>query len=470
MLGYKKSENLVNDIQDKLPDWQTRLTSFIYLISVFGASILYFFGTRTISFHLSLFLVGVTLEYFLWIGVWHSYKQNKIKRIEFNRYTYLVYTVLGLPFTIYLTQSYGHGILAFLRLQSVLILLLNLLPRAAVIWHISFFFCGFFLYQILQSETGIGKDEFFFILSHSVGLFLVWHREKWAHTIQKKILSYYAEKKKLERKNKKLKDVVSKIITSMGSFQRVERYMEEGTKCNSGTYLLVALFCSDMDKSFWHIQKNIHNSRDMAIDLFQREWEMFLDYTRKMISSLYTDMELSIHSDGLMFGHRLVSENDEKIVKGGFSIYQKEKIFHTFFSLQELLRFARETQSSMENRGHIGWHTSILLGLGFVTAMPSNCNNPLLTFRGPLAEEIKKSHLSIEREMRAQDVPIHTLQDRVWIQPNLDTLFKSRFDTITSPVCGGWNSPEFLLSQYTNDRSSLKPNSEFWASLALGQS
>ena len=470
MLESKKNERDANALESFLSDWRMRLAFFIFaapFLAVFFLSVL---GVPTTSFQPILFFCGITAEFLLWFILWRAYNKNKINRSETGRYIYLVYTILGLPFTIYLTQSYGHSLAAFIRFSAVLILLFDFVPRSAVKLHIILFFCGFFLYQFLQAGSGFGTKEGGLMLSYALGTVFIWYREKYALEIQKKFLSLSLYGRRWEKKYTQLHIAFMKLLKAAGSPQTAKQILQKKpvhSKC--GTYILLSFFFSDMNKSFWNFQMNSTFSETRAVYDFQREWDIFLDHTRQKISAL--DLEFSIGADNLIAGRLLAPHHKEDKNEIILNAKQKELLFQIFFQVHELLQFSTRTRSSIEHRGSTGWYTTALLGVGFAGSMPSSLENPALVFRGPLVKTLHESYSLLEkgRWKKSQNEGSTPLQDNVWIQPLLEPLYRPRFDMSTSPVCAGWKSPEFLLSEYTQDRSRLRPNPSFWASLAADE-
>ena len=373
-----------------------------------------------------------------------------------------------MPFTIYLAQNPSYNILAFLRFLAVLILVFSLARRSAVKWYVFFFFCGLFIYQFLQSEKSFfRREQAVLLVLYTLGLSLVWYREAFIAFLRKKLFFSQLHKRRWEKKYNKQAMFLSRSFEALGYSPQDPKQMdrrEQKSYETRGSYVIFGFFFSALHEALWDFQKKpaISFSLKSAFEEFQREWEIFLNHLRQKLFAL--DLKLAIGADHLLAGDLLHNPQREEILaKIKLDSKQRKRIFQILFAAYELLDFSTRTRRAIEQRGHSGWYLNILVAAGEALHMKNSSTNPAFVFRGPLIKDLHQAFQYIEE--REPDKNSSLRSDRIWIESRLEKLYESRFEMSTALSCRNWKSPEFLLSEYTKDRSSLKPNQNFWASL-----
>ena len=452
---------------------ELRFASFIFAAPLAALLALRIIGIQTSLFAVLFFIGGSGLEFLLLLFFWSSYKQSKINRAQLRRYVYLVYTALGLPFTIYLAQSPSYNVVALVRFLAVLSFLFPLVKRNALKLHVFFFFCGLLIYQFLQTDRAFFyRDQGVLLVFYIIALCLFWYREAWAALLQKKNFYNQLHKRRWERKYKRQAVFLSRSLQALGYSPQDSKQIEKYSKDNyqrTGNYLIFAFFFSGMHEALWDFQKKPDHSHSTALREFQREWEIFSDHIRQKLSALQLD--LAIGTDHLIAGKLLCPYPPEPQARAlpqelQLSLAHRKRIFQIFFAVHEFLDFSARTRRSLEQRSYTGWYLNLLMALGPAVCMQNSPSNPALVFRGPL---IKRLHRGLDLiESQGWSSHSNLIADRIWIEARLQKLYEKRFEMSTALVCGAWKSPEFLLSEYTSDRSRLSPNQNFWASLEDG--
>ena len=445
-----------------------RFAFFVFIAPLLALLALRILGIHSSFFAVLFFIGGTSLEFLLLLFLYSAYRQTKINRSQFKRSVYLIYTALGLPFTIYLAQSPSYNIIALLRFLAVLILLFPLVQRSALQWHLAFFVCGLFIYQFLQTDKAFfHKEQGVLLVLYTLGLCLIWYREVAIALLRKKFFYSQLHKRRLEKKYKKQSAFLSRSLEALGHSPQgsidIEKHMKDSYQHNSGEYLIFAFFFSGMHEALWDFQRNSTHSHKAALSEFQREWEIFSKHLCQKLSGFR--LELALGADSLIAGDLLKPYQEAGLPEKELQLnsLQRKRIFQIFFAADELLGFCGRTRRSIEQRGYRAWYLNLLMALGPAAYMQNSPSNPALVFRGPLIKKINRDLQLIENQGPSLNSDL--LADRIWIESRLQKLYEGRFEMSTALVCGDWKSPEFLLSEYTKDRSSLSPNQNFWASI-----
>ena len=453
------------DAKKKEERIQLRFAFFIFILPLIAIIFLRILGIKTSLFASLFFAVGTCFEFLLFLFLHYSYKKGKINQARFRSSLYLVYTALGLPFTIYLAQSPTYNILSFLRFLAVLSLLFPLAHRSALKWHLFFFFSGLFIYQFLQSERGLfQRGQGSLLILYILGLSLLWYRESSMAFLQRAVFFRSLHERRWEKKHRKQTAFLSHSLEALGYAPEEAREAERRGRAGdllSGNYVIFAFFFSGIHESLWDFQKKSEHSPKIALEDFQREWEIFLGHLRQKLLAL--NLKLAIGGEYFLAGKLLAPYQKRQ---GSQQLYlnakQKKDIFQILFAGYELLDFSARTRRALEQRTHKGWYLNILVALGPAIYMKHSLSNPALAFRGSVIKDIHRALQHIEEDSKTED---DSLRDRIWIESRLEKLYESHFEMSTALLSKNWKSPEFLLSEYTKDRRSIKPNQSFWASL-----
>ena len=440
--------------------WEVRVAFFIYFNSAISLFLFHFIFGKANFTHVLFFILGISLEFIIFLICYSSYRKRKINKAQLRQYVYVLYTVLGLPFSIYLALHPFYGIIALLRFLAILVFLFSFVTKEFVKWHIFLFFCGFFCYQyFLLGENFFSTKQWSLFIFYIFGAIFVWYREKWIKLLQKKYFYIQIQKRRFENKYKKYQSYVEKIIKRTGSSVTSLETKERSLYSNSGIYLLVQFSFYKLYEAFLVGQMETK----MTTKSLQQEKEIFLDYICQKYSNF--QIEISYTNESILIGKNLKKNilSPKKDFLSSLSSIERKEIFEIFFINCDLLEFVKRTRLSIESRGQEAWYTNIFMGLGQSLVMQSYSNDPSLAFYGPIVKELEKISKISEKEMFQTEV----IEERIWLQPYMQNLFENYFDLDTALSRASWKSPDFLLSTYTQDRTSIKPNAYFWASLEI---
>ncbi len=465
--AQKKDISLSALSHKTLKQWQISIALLIYTGTLGALIIQRIFYLKSYAFQMSLFCFGLSMEFLLFFALWSSCRTKKITPLSFQRYSYLVYTAIGLPFTIYLAQGYGHTALAILRFLSVCALLCSIVSWGKMKWHLCFFFTGLLFYEWFQKAEPFGMGEWGYLLAYALGVWMLALTVQLFFSLQKQQLQLSFHKKKLEKKYTKLYDSWQKAFHFAAPSKWLQSYLHEAkSPHSSGFFIMLAFFFPGLHDSLESFRiQSAHPSGQAreGVEDFGREWTIFTHHLEQRLSQK-AGLLCSLGSESLYAGSLLdvTSHRLEQL-----SSLDQKNIFAIYLQALDLLPFVLETRRSIENRGFAGWYAQVFLLLGRATAMQSTHDHPRLVFRGESAarlSQLASSWLFQERKpglVSKKNLSLLT-EDRIWIESDLEPLFCKRFEMQTALRRSDWISPEFLLSGFTQDRSRIAPNERFW--------
>ncbi len=480
LVRQKNKDTQANSVQAFLADPAMRLSCFIYVSSLFLLLMQRLVYSHGGSFHFAFVIYGLTIEFFLSYIVWLRYFQAKINRSLLGRYIYLIHTTLGLPFTVYIfhSQVYDAQLISLLRFFSVLTLLFSLVSFSPIKWHLAFFFIGTLFYGVLRDYTTFAKGPWISLGACVLVAVFVWQREKAAFFLGKTFFYSHLHRRRYENRHARLRLVFQEVLDEQTSARNAKRVLRgEQTLPTSGTYLMLSIAFSGLHTSLWEFQRTSIYSETAALRDFEQKWGMFLHHICTKLKAIGLELSLSagVGTNVLLAGYLLQEYSHEQRKRNSFSPAQKRIIFESFFALSELLSFSEETRLGFESRGANGWYMNAIMTVGEAAAMQAGLKNPTLVFRGPLLEELStifqtfnsRAELGQTKAHSTSTINLPSMEDRLWVAPPLQPLYASRFEMSTARSFHGFKSPEFLLFDYTHDRTRFVPNRKFWDSLEL---
>ncbi len=474
--------------QEKL--WELQFINAIYFACLFIMIALYMLRVQFSIIQNAFVFLLLTLEYVLACLVWKNFKKTKITKSLFQKSLYLLYTIVGLPLTIYLAQFYTHSSFALFRYTLVItfLFILHIHNPKNVILHIFFTIFGLLFYTFFQKHdifyySGYQRQLVTIVYFMSISFFIhqayLFYRQH-----HNNAYIFYLNYKRTTKKYTSLLNLFEDLLKDIASPKSIHEISlsKSSSKENQikyGLYFVAKICFSDFNISLQELleQKNKQENTDAnAIrisEMFYHEWNLLNNFIDKtlipfpLIRSIQDDAILiALSIDSSLYN---LNTNDKKLIQ--LSENQLKQFFSIYFAIVKIAQFTCQSRDAFEQRNAKGWYMNSFLSIGTMWVIPRSLKNPSVVFRGPLIKEIEAIQKSIfEYNNISQKREYQVESDHIWFAPRLKPLYTPFFDIHTAPKLRESIAPEFLLSEFTNERSKLEPNAKFWASLELQKS
>ncbi|MBI3396488.1 MAG: hypothetical protein HY042_11675 [Spirochaetia bacterium] len=354
---------------------------------------------------------------------------------------YLNRSVIGLPFTVYLTVAGPHTALGLLRFLTSL----YAIPGRGVLWiHTWFtgFYCGGLLFVSYFRNDAIPAEGHVFTALAAAGAAVFLIRAKWL--LNHRLVDLASGKRRALRDVRKGAAIESRLarLASAVFPKREALLFQEGrdTPARRERILLIAAAFPGFDDRV----SEAPGSPGAETSLY-REWERFVEPLHSAL--LAEGFFVEGGPGGLAATTSLEGEGIDK-----------ERLARGLALVRKLLTTAVQFRRAEESRGRRLWHMQIALAVGDSVGLSCGGGNPSWTHRGRIVRDAENHLAHISHQ------PADAAWDSLWIHEELCGLLGPFFQNEGGGVKQGlWQRAGALRADLAADPAGTQPAQDFVA-------
>lgn len=372
------------------------------------------FLTRRPLFLVAFFLAGSGAEFLLDLLLRRFYFRGRLTRRRFFFLQYLVRTIIGLPFTIYLALGAATALPGLFRFLPVLVLVDRSRQAGQFAGQVFFFAAGVFLYALLV-DVGLPDERGWMVLaaySGLAGLLSVELQRRHRAGLARAVLRRERHLWRLRHDHVVAREgLLLRSILPEDDVRR--RQSDRDVSGESGEFLVLAVNFPGMHQA----AEDARVTGGDALAEFQRAWDLQYDHLRRRLEDLGFTTDLD--GGGLLRAARRLESGS-----GDLDVV----LFPLVFETLELLHFVARNRRAREGRGRRAWRAEAAVAAGCAVRGSRSSYNPAPSFRGPVIEELERRLLFVpamnQTAFLADERTTGGAGDRLLVHPDLAVLVR----------------------------------------------
>ncbi len=389
-------------------------------------------------FFVTFFLAGTGAEFLLDLLLRRFLYRGWINRRRFFFYQYLVRTIIGLPFTIYLSLGAATPLPGLFRFLPVLVLVDRSRLVSQFAGQVTFFAAGVFAYALLV-DLGLPDERGWIVLIAYSGLAALLGVELQRRGSARLARARLRRERGLwhlrydhiaAREERLLRSILPEADVR-------RRQADREVAIEAGEFLVLAMSFPGLHAA----GQDARDAGDEAVLELQRSWDLQYDHLRRRLE----DQGFVVNLDGMMLqaARRLDRDSGEL----------EELLFPLVFEARELLRLVARDRRAREGRGRRGWRAEAAIAAGSCVRGRRSSYHPAPAFRGPVMDELERRLLFVpalnQTAFLADERNVERAGERLLVHPDLAAWVRPYFAAGDGVFDQKWFIPGLIHPNYS---------------------